>query len=113
MKGGRQKTVNHMSYSSKMQKEKSPEDIGYGSMTETYHHHSNDNHLKKRKSKTRKQKQSILIHSTNRATHMAESKLFPSIVARLCACTHVHVCTYACACVLCVCTCMCILCVFV
>ena len=82
-------TVNHMSYNNKMQKEISPEDIGYGSTTGTYHHRMNANHLKKRKLKTRKQKQSILIHSTNRATHMAESKLFPSIVARLCACTHV------------------------
>jgi len=58
--------VNHMSYNSKMQKEKSLKDIGYGSMTVTYHHRMNANHLKKRKSKMRKQKQSILIHSTNR-----------------------------------------------
>jgi hypothetical protein len=36
-----------MSYNNKMQKEKSPEDIGYGSTTVTYHHHMNADHLKK------------------------------------------------------------------
>jgi hypothetical protein len=99
--------VNHMSCNSKMQKEKSPKYIGYGSTTVTYHHRMNANHLKKRKSKTRKQKQSILIHLTSRATtHMAESKLFPSTIARLCACTHVCVCMCAHACVLRVCVCV-------
>jgi hypothetical protein len=39
-----------MSYNSKMQKEKSLNDIGYGSTTATYHHRTNANHLKKRKS---------------------------------------------------------------
>jgi hypothetical protein len=65
-----------MTYNSKMQKEKSLNDISYGSTTATYHHHTNANHLKKRKSKMRKQKQSILIHSTNRATHMARISFF-------------------------------------
>jgi hypothetical protein len=36
-----------MSYNRKMQKEKLLEDIGYGSMTVTYHHRTNANHLKK------------------------------------------------------------------
>jgi hypothetical protein len=43
-----------MSYNNKMQKEKSPEDISYGSTTVTYHHHMNANHLRKGKLKTRK-----------------------------------------------------------
>ena len=60
-----------MSYNIIMQREKSLEDIGYGSMMATYT--TMPIHLKKiRKSKRRIPKYSILICSTHGTTHMAK-----------------------------------------